>query len=196
MRTQPPIWAEWLLGIFLKPDVFASVSGDLLEQYRDSILPARGLARADRWYLTQVLGFILRKTLPCATMLAGVFVARGALDALRPTTEFYARSFVTTYASIGLLLAIGFWTAWRSGSFFAGMAAGFATVAIASLLSTIGSILFLAFWHDPRTMHAISASGGLDEMFLIPAILIVPGIVLGGMGGIVGAGAKRLLRFA
>jgi len=53
-------------------------------------------------------------------------------------------------------------------------------------------ILLLAFWHDERVMSAISASGGLDEAILLPAFLIVPGIVLGGIGGLVGAGAKRL----
>src|SRR5215469_2292674 len=135
MRTQPPIWAEWLLGIFLKPDVFASVSGDLLEQYRDSILPARGLMRADRWYLTQVLGFILRKTLPWAVLFAGAFLARGAFDVLRPTTDFHTRSQVSTAVAIAVLLASGFSIAWQSGAFLAGAAAGFATTVTACILS-------------------------------------------------------------
>jgi hypothetical protein len=194
MRTKPPEWAESLLRCFLKTDLFATVSGDLLEQYRDSILPARGLLRADRWYFTQVLGFVLRKSFPWAALFAGAFVARGALDVLRPTTDFHTRSLVTTYTSIGLLLAAGFWAAWRSHSFFSGVAAGFAAVAIASVLSTIGNVVFLMFWHDARSMSAIAASGGLDEMFLIPAMLILPGIVLGGIGGLVGAGTRRLLR--
>ena len=194
MRNNPPAWAEAILRLFLKPDVFLSVSGDLLEQYRDSILPDRGLFRADVWYLTQVLGFAFRKTSPCAALFAGAFVARFAWDMLLPTTDFHVRSQITTYTSIGILLAAGFWTAWRSGSYLAGPAAGFATVATASVLSASGNAVLLAMWHDATTMSAISASGGLDEAFLLPAILIVPGIVLGAVGGFVGAGAKRLSR--
>lgn len=190
MRTSPPLWAEAMLRPFLRPDSFASVSGDLLEQYRDSILPARGLARADHWYLAQVLGLILRKTWLWAALFAGAFVARFAVDMLFPTTDFYARSQVTTYTSIGLLLAAGFWTGRRSGSFFAGVGAGFATVVIASVLCAASNTVLLAFWHDARSMSAIAASGGLDEAFLLPAILIVPGIVIGGIGGLIGAGTK------
>lgn len=194
MRTKPPVWAEAMLRLFLRPDVFLSTSGDLLEQYRDSILPSRGLVRADGWYLTQVLGFAFRTILPWAALFAGASVARFALDMLHPTADFQLRSQVTTYTSIGLLLAGGFWTAWRSGSFFAGAAAGFATVAAAGIFSMAGTAVLLAFWHDPPSMRAITASGGLDEAFLLPAFLIVPGIVLGGIGGLIGAGAKRLGR--
>jgi hypothetical protein len=188
------VWAESLLRLFLKPDVFASLSGDLLEQYRDSILPARGLMRADRWYLTQVLGFVLQKTLPWAALFAGAFLARGALDVLRPTTDFHTRSQVSTAIAAALLLASGFSIAWRSGSFFAGAAAGFATTATACVLSIGGNAVLLALGHDPRVMSAVAASGGLDEAFLLPTMLILPGTALGGIGGLLGAGTKRFSR--
>ena len=194
MRTKPPEWAESLLRLFLKPDVFASVSGDLLEQYRDSILPARGLMRADRWYLAQVVGFVCRKTLPWAALFAGAFLTRGAWDVLRPTTDFHTRSQVSTAIAAALLLASGFSMAWRSGSFFAGAAAGFATTATACVLSIGGNAVLLALWHDPRVMSAVAASGGLDEAFLLPAMLILPGTALGGIGGLLGAGTKRFSR--
>jgi hypothetical protein len=35
--TRPPQWAERLLRLLLKPEDRDSVSGDLLEEYRDSI---------------------------------------------------------------------------------------------------------------------------------------------------------------
>jgi hypothetical protein len=196
MRTNPPVWAEAMLRVFLRPEVFVSVSGDLLEQYRDSILPARGLVRADRWYLTQVVGFVLRSTFSWAALFAGAFVVRCALDWLYPTTDFHTRAQLSTVIAIGVLLAVGFWTAWRSGSFFGGAAAGFATTAAAAVLSMGGTVVLLTFWHDARTMSAIQASGGLDEAFQLPAVLIVPGIALGGIGGVLGAGAKRFSRVA
>jgi hypothetical protein len=45
MTGKPPVWAEAMLRVFLRPDVFASVSGDLLEQYRDSFLCTAWRAR-------------------------------------------------------------------------------------------------------------------------------------------------------
>src|SRR5262245_29028253 len=96
MRTAPPRWAEALLRIYLRPEAFATISGDLLEQYRDSILPARGQARADQWYVAQVLGFVFSAARLWATLFAGAFVARTALDWLRPTADFHLRSDVST----------------------------------------------------------------------------------------------------
>jgi hypothetical protein len=63
-------------------------------------------------------------------------------------------------------------------------------------LSIGGNAVLLAIWHDARAMSAISASGGLDEAFLLPVIAILPGMVLAGIGGLVGAGAKRFSRAA
>ena len=194
--TSPPNWAEALLRLFLRRDVFASVSGDLLEQYRDSILPGRGLQRADQWYVMQVLGFVLRGTFLCAALFAAAFVARTAFDWLQPTTDFYTRSEVSTALAAGILLTAGFWTAWRSGSFAAGAAAGLATTVIAAALSLGGTLVLLAIWHDAQTMTAISGSGGLEEAVLLPAFLVLPGIALSGIGGLVGATARRLVRVA
>ena len=196
MKTNPPAWTEAILRLFLRPDLFLSVSGDLLEQYRDSILPIRGLARANAWYLKQVLGFAVRKIFPWAALFACNFVGRFAWDMLSPTTDFHMRSQITTYTSIALLVAVGFWTAWHSGSLLSGAAAGLVTVATASLLSMTGNVVLVAFWHNAAAMRAISASGGLDEAFLLPLILIVPGSILGGIGGLVGAGAKFLARMS
>jgi len=196
MRTgsTPPNWAEALLRLFVAANVFASVSGDLLEQYRDSIHPTRGQHRADTWYVKQVLGFVLRGARLWAVLFAGAFVARGALDMLRPTTDFSTRSEVSTALAGGILLAAGFWFAWRSGSFAAGMAAGLATTAIAAVLDFGGTAALLAIWHDPGTMTAIRGSGGLEEVFVLPVFLILPGVVIGGVGGVAGAAARRLVR--
>jgi heme/copper-type cytochrome/quinol oxidase subunit 3 len=183
-----------LLRLFLKPEVFTSVSGDLLEQYRDSIHPARGLLRADQWYVTQVLGFVLRGTRLWAVLFAAAYVARTAFDWLRPTTDFQTRSEVSTALAAGILLASGFWVAWRSGSFAAGAAVGLATTAIAAVLSIAGVAVLLAIWHDPQTMAAIRGSGDLEESLVLPTFLILPGVAIAGVGGLLGATAKRLVR--
>jgi hypothetical protein len=191
MRSSPPAWSEALLRIFLRPEVFLSFSGDLLEQYRDSVLPARGLRGADRWYLAQVAGIVLRKSLPWAALFAAAYVARMALDWLWPTNHFETRAQVSTAIAAAILLASGFGTSWKSRSFLAGAAAGLATTATATVLSMAGIALVLAIWHDPRTMTAIAGSGGLSEAFFLPVWLMLPGTVIGGIGGLVGAGARR-----
>jgi hypothetical protein len=188
----PPKWAEALLRLFLRPEVFASISGDLLEQYRDSLYPARGQHWADMWYVKQVLGVVLRGTRLWAALFAGAFVARTALDWLVPTTDFHTRSEVSTALAAGILIVSGFRAAWRTGSFAAGAAAGIATTAVAAVLSISGTALLLAIWHDSRTVAAINGSGGLEEALLLPVWLILPGVALGGIGGLVGATAKRL----
>jgi hypothetical protein len=75
-----------------------------------------------------------------------------------------------------------------------GAAVGFATTAIASVLDIGGTAALLAMWHDPRSMAAIRGSGGLQEDFVLPVLLILPGVLIGGVGGVVGATARRLLR--
>ena len=101
---------------------------------------------------------------------------------------------MSTSVGMGILLASGFWTAWRSGSFSAGAAAGLATTAFAAVLSTAGAAILLAVWHDSGTMTAIRGSGGLAEVFLLPTWLVVPGVVVGGIGGLLGAATRRMLR--
>jgi hypothetical protein len=51
----------------------------------------------------------------------------------------------------------------------------------------------LAIWHDPRTIAAIAGSGGLSEALFLPVWLVIPGVVIGGVGGILGAGVRRAI---
>ena len=191
--STPPLWAEVVLRLFLKPDVFASVSGDLLEQYRDSIQPARGTQGADAWYRIQVLGYVLRGAGPWAALFAFAFVARTAFDWLWPTTDFHTRSQVSTALAIGIMVVAGFWTAWRSGSFAAGAVAGIATMVMAAALNIGGIAILFALWHDPGTIAAIDGSGGLEEAFVLPFFLVLPGVMLASFGGLLGAAARRLV---
>ena len=63
---------------------------------------------------------------------------------------------------------------------------------IGAVISVIGAAGLLAIWHDAGTMAAIRASGGLGEVFELPVMMIIPGAVLGTIGGVVGATIKRL----
>jgi hypothetical protein len=125
-------------------------------------------------------------------LFAAGFLARTALDWLVPPVDFSPRSLVTTYLALGLLLCAGFTASWRAGSMRAGAFAGTTTTAVAALISLVGAWVLLALWHDPRTMAAIQGSGGLAEVFMLPWMAIVPGTIVGAVGGVVGAAAGHL----
>lgn len=186
----PPRWADALLRMLVRRDDIETVSGDLLEEYRETVRPALGGRRANVWYVAQVLGFIP----PACWVLGGTqgaaMVIRDAFDWFVPTTDFNTRSLVTTLTALALFLAAGLWVAWRSGSLRSGLLAGFVTSATAALVSIVGSALLLSIWHDPQTFAGIANSGGLGEVFELPVLLIVPATFVAAIG----AAAGKLLR--
>jgi hypothetical protein len=193
-NATPPAWAESILRAVLKAGDFATVSGDLLEEYRDSVHPARGQQGADIWYVSQVFGFAIRSVGVWGALFGLAEVARTALDWFVPTHDFSVRSAISTYVGIGLLLTTGFWSAWRSGSLASGPLSATLAVIVGEIISGAGAAGMLAFFHDPRTMSAVEASGGLGEAFTVPIILVLPALILGTLGGALGAAANKKLR--
>jgi hypothetical protein len=105
MSTQPPLapenpprWAERLLRALLKPANRDTVTGDLLEEYREVIRPARGAVRARLWYLGQALSLALVSISPAQSLIwlgaAGAivtaFVMRDHVDPPFPTAAWTA----------------------------------------------------------------------------------------------------------
>jgi hypothetical protein len=171
-----------------------SVSGDLLEAYRDAIVPARGPVAADAWYVRQVAGFVWRATWPWALVFSGAFVARNAVDWLIPTTDFHLRSEITTFLAIGTLALTGFWTAWRSGSAIAGLLITILTSQIAAMFSVAGATLLLALLHSPSVERNIAGSGGIEEVYVLPFLMIVPATIVGTVSAIAGRIGRMLLQ--
>jgi heme/copper-type cytochrome/quinol oxidase subunit 3 len=192
--TMPPRWAESLLRIVLDSRDQATVSGDLLEEFRESIQPTRGPRAADRWYVRQVMGFVVRSNAVPALLFGGAFVARTALDWLQPPADFHTRSLISTLIAASILLVSGFFASWKSGTVLAGGLSGVATTALAALLSGVGALGLLAIWHDPATFQAIEGSGGLSEVFSLPVMLIVPGVLLSTIGGVAGTVVRWRVR--
>ena len=192
-RPMPPRLATAVLSTFLPSRVFESVSGDLLEEYRASIYPSRGAWRADLWYVVQVLSFLPRMTVMFAVLFSAQFLARTSIDLLVPTTDFHTRALVTTALSAGILFAAGLWASWHLGSVAAGAMASLLTATIAAVISLVGAVILLAFWHDAQTIAAIQQSGGLGEIFTVPLMTVVPAAVLGTVGGGISVGVRRVL---
>jgi hypothetical protein len=196
-RTEPnpPSWAEHLLRLLLDPEHRESVSGDLLEEYRAGVVPARGRVRADLWYLRQVVGFAWRAAWLWAVLLTASVIGRDALDWwLSPTNEFYARSIASTAIAVGLFASAGALTAWRTRSIRSGVVAGLATGLIAAAFVNAASLVMLAVNHDPHTMAMIRASGGLSEALTLPLLVTLPGTICALLGAVAGKTIASVLR--
>lgn len=186
----PPRWAESLLRMFLASGDRESVSGDLLEEYRESILPALG-AGANRWYARQVGCYVLRATWPWAALAGGMLVGRYLLDTLAPVHYTrgvaHPRATIMSQALIATYAVSGCWHAWRTEQLRSGIVGAFVTAALGGALSSLGTILCLAVWHDPQTWRAIQGSGGIDEaLWGVPLMLVPVGTFVGTAGATVG----------
>jgi len=185
-HISPPRIAEALLRLTLPPHERDTVSGDLLEEYRECVYPERGRVRANLWYVGQILGFLHWDTRLSAALLGAATIARTALDWRVPTVDFHTRASVSTAIAAGLLCSAGFSASWRSQSPWTGAFAGVVSSATAAGVSVAGTIVLFIRYRDPVTLAAIQRSGGLPEALTLPVLLILPGLCLAGVGGIAG----------
>jgi len=184
MSNAPPAWADTWLRLLLPVRDRDTVSGDLMEEYRENVRPGRSPMAANTWYVGQVARFAWRQGL-WAFALAALFEARTAFDWFVPTTNFAPRSEVTTPVTIATLLVIGASSTMRTRSFKAG-AVSTATALIGSaLICSVVTAFMYWYWRSPELITAINGSGGLDEVFSLPVMLIVPGTAIGALGALI-----------
>jgi hypothetical protein len=193
MNDHPPYWADELLQLVLKPADRACISGDLLEEYRAEIVPTGGRRSADVWYCGQVFGYVWRTMRLWTLLFSGAFIARTAFDWGVPTTDFTTRSAMSTAGGISILLVTGLWFGWRSGSVISGVVLTALMTQIAAVLSATAVTVMLMLWHSTETMKSIHASGGFEEAVVLPFMMIIPAIVMGGIGGALGTASRRIL---
>lgn len=125
--------------------------------------------------------------------LATIFVSRTAFDwfaAVRILTDFAPRAEVTTFTLTATLLVIGASSALRSESIRAGIVATASAIVVSAIFCPIATTVMYVGWQSPALTNAISASGGLSEVYLLPIMLIVPGTIVGAIG----ASIARLTR--
>jgi hypothetical protein len=191
-NARPPRWAEVLLRLLLKPKDRESVSGDLLEEYRDTIVPALGSA-ANRWYVRQVASFLWRASWTWGALLGAALVIRYLLDTLLPPRDYLMRATILSYTIIGVCLLAGFGAAWRTRSIRAGVLISISAATVGALFSIVGTAVMLVIWHDPATLDAWRYSGGLDEAFIdVPLKLVGIGSAMGFAGALPGKFAGTL----
>jgi hypothetical protein len=122
IEKSPPRWLEGLLLHFLPARNRETISGDLLEEYREEQAPRSGALRANIWYLRQILSLIplwdlvavrLNQLLMVATVFivaAGVWLAimeNLLKHAGYPERTLIAASIVIQGVATLLLLLVG-----------------------------------------------------------------------------------------
>ena len=139
-------WADFVLRLFLKPRDRETISGDLLEEYREVVRPDRGPILARLWYLRQVASFVSPLTVGLA-----LGVAAGTLNlvdtAIEPLAEDTAGAMAVWFGMLAFIwFLIGFRAA-RAQRFrdalVAGVLVGAATMTVFHLAAIIRVNLFL-----------------------------------------------------
>jgi len=181
MAPAPPAWADAWLRLLLPARDRETVSGDLIEEYRENVRPRSSRLAADAWYVGQVSRFAWRQGL-WALMLAAIFAGRTAYDWFVPTTNFRPRSELTTYMMISTLLVIGASATMRTRSFKAGVVSTLSALIGSAVICTITTAFMYLNWRSPQVIDAIQNSGGLAEVFTLPIMLIIPGTIVGTIG--------------
>lgn len=212
----PPELAELLLHALLPADTRESVSGDLLEEYRESRVPAAGKLRADLWYWRQVAGLWMRAYWWLVVPAVLLLVVHDVFNTFRaPSGASYLDGLpglvlaaISPLGVIGLLALATAYGTWRTERWQGGF--------VAALGVSVTVWLFMAVWwnatfypfvkvqqSNPYWIQAwhwsTQRAGTPDETFvhwaygddlgaLIMAgiLLLVTSLVCGGIGGIVG----------
>ena len=140
---------------------------------------------------------VLRFLSPEIFLLAGLFSAqfliRTILDWFVPPADFHTRATVSTVLGAVTLFSAGFLGSRRLGSLAMGVVSGVMTASLAAIMSITCAAVLLALAHDPQTMAAIRGSGGLEEVFSLPLLMILPAAVLGLVGGLAYIASKSVL---
>jgi hypothetical protein len=184
--TLPPAWAESLLRMVLNAHARDTVSGDLLEEYRQSIVPALG-RDADSWYVRQMTRYVLHQTWMWGVLVAAIFVTPHVVP-LRSALMHWVPLRAVLNGTLTAALSLGpAGQAWRSGYLRAGLLQIVVTALLGGVLTTAGTLACLAIWHDPATLVAIQRGGGLDEAVWGMSVLLWPlGFLFGVPGALVG----------
>lgn len=130
----PPAWAEAILYLLVPPGRAESISGDLLEQYRDEKHPRLGSLRADVWYVRQVAGLFMRTYAALALLPIVFFVGSDLLNTFRDPAG-------NRYLEIGWLIGAAFATAFALSGFLGGWVSRRVRGGLAVAIGT-----FLVFW--------------------------------------------------
>jgi hypothetical protein len=175
--VRPPLWAELALRLLLQPEDAETVSGDLLEEYRDTIYPSRGRWRANLWFVRQVADFAWR----------GTAVWRLLVGLTAPTSFPVFTAWSVPLPAICLLLVASGRRAWRTGSVPRGALAACSISAIATFVAVAVLLMRVTAAGAPSNgpMPSLHESRPLVSL-LVPMLMFATGTAVGTVGAVAG----------
>ncbi|HTZ73506.1 MAG TPA: hypothetical protein VMB47_06275 [Candidatus Aquilonibacter sp.] len=214
IQALPPRWMERILRAMLKKRDRDTISGDLLEEFREDIFPTKGRIRADLWYLRQVLSLIEGASfgLSLGSALGAFTTAKLMIAPLRGDRPI---GMALLSGVILLLLSLsGFLACHRGGNLFdamkAGTVAGLVAAAVVSLIYLVQLNLFFntirqsAGWETSLDAFQGSRSHNLRAFanyysamqdFIILPVVAISGAVAATIGGLAALSGRRMKRF-
>jgi hypothetical protein len=195
VSADPPRWAQAVLSLVVPHRTRDSILGDLLEEYREAILPGRGEAAADWWYVRQAAGFLWRASMPWAAFVGLIIGVRDIIDAAVPATDgFHFRAAVCTYLAFSTYALAGFSVGWRSRRALAGLLVSLSMNALAAAIA-IGAALIVAALVSLGAVSAAASYEGLAEGLDVPVLpMLIAGGALATIGAAIGKAARRMPR--
>ena len=144
-RSNPPAVPTALLLLLLPADQRETVSGDLLEEYREARVPALGHVRANLWYWQQVGGIWLRAYWPFVVPIVLLLVVHDIFNTFRAPSGLsyldrlpaFARAPVSPLVGVGFFALAGGYGSWRTQRWAAGFVAALGTFFVVWLFMVI-----------------------------------------------------------
>ncbi len=183
-----------------------SVSGDLLEAYRDEQLPARGRTGASRWYMRQVARAFARSAWMWIVPLVALFVFADVANVWRTPTASGV-----PFVGLALIAGAALRSGWRTRRVGGGLLAGAGT---AATLWICMAVWWMGTWYpaafiqqaDPYWINAWHYGAAPGESFLhwifwdnVGAIVMsgialnAAGVVIGLTGGFLSVTTRRVV---
>lgn len=185
----PPSWAAWLLATLVPRRYRDVLVGDILDRYRDQILPAQGRTHADRWFLARVAGWAWTESRAACLVVALSFLVGDGLYLELPDAGATMRTWLRATVPAATLAALGVRAGWRSGAGAAvvtGFLASFLGTAAMLVLTTVTLAFVL-----PQLMKIGMSWDSLRDLASVLRSATIAGTTASALGGFLGAMAAR-----
>jgi hypothetical protein len=186
--ADPPEWAQEVLLFLVREDRAENIAGDLLEEYRDVVLPARGRREATRWYVRQVAGFLWRLSRVFGVLVALQWIGNGVANAIVSPDNHQLRSALMPFAPVWVYLIASAYGGWRTQRMVGGALTAIAAHVIGCTIAVaVGIVLHVTvISHDATMVHQFQATGDWQELFGMPVVVTPVVMALGVVGGFFG----------
>jgi hypothetical protein len=189
MDPGPPPWAVWLLTTLVPRRHRDVLVNDVIDRYRDQILPAQGRTRANRWLLAHIGEWAWNESRGAGFVVVLSYLVADGISFDLPDRGATVRAWLDATLPAGLLGALGVRAGWRTGA-GAAIITGF-------LASSIGTAVFLALttaalsYALPQLMKIGMSWESLRDLTSILLTATLTGTGVSAVGGFVGDRVRR-----